>query len=60
MAFRLIHEALDLFAGAVALVATTLDRAGFLGPFSHATVCPIPVTLVAVPLIGSPRTRAAR
>jgi len=48
LVFRLLHEAPDLLAGAVAVAATMPDRAGFLGEFSDAAVAhPIPVTIVA-------------
>lgn len=48
LVFRLLHEAADLLAGAVAVAATMPDREGFLGDFSDAAVAdPIPVTIVA-------------
>jgi polyhydroxybutyrate depolymerase len=48
MVFRLLHEAPELLAGAVAIAATMPDREGFLGTFSdEPTGTPIPVTLVA-------------
>jgi polyhydroxybutyrate depolymerase len=47
LVFRLLHEAPELLAGAVAVAATMPDRDGFLGDFSEDPVDrPVPVTLV--------------
>lgn len=47
LVFRLLHEAPELLAGAVAVAATMPNREGFLGDFSESPVAsPIPVAIV--------------